>query len=209
MGNSQTAKSQLKSCRELTKFEERELKELFSFYKENRGKSEEGLPKLTIQALMEPLGWTSGEYVDRIFDFFDENGDGVVDFKEFVVGMSLLFKGDPEDKIRFYFEIYDLDGDGYLTEEEVSKIVKSNLKAVGVLLGSGSNLPMEEALAEKRLVAKYTARLFEDADKNGDQRISFAEFKHACKMNPTLRKFLSNTEKALADEGEFLHIAEK
>merc|ERR1719232_1157137 len=51
--------------------------------------------------------------VQRVIDIFDEDGNGEVDFKEFIQGVSQFsVKGDKSSKLRFAFKIYDMDGDG-------------------------------------------------------------------------------------------------
>ncbi len=48
--------------------------------------------------------------VQRVIDIFDTDGNGEVDFKEFIQGMSLFsVKGDKDSKLRFAFKIYDMD----------------------------------------------------------------------------------------------------
>ncbi|KAK2491084.1 hypothetical protein MC885_000474 [Smutsia gigantea] len=51
--------------------------------------------------------------VQRVFDIFDTDGNGEMDFKEFILGTSQFsVKGDEEQKLRFAFSIYDMDKDG-------------------------------------------------------------------------------------------------
>lgn len=48
------------------------------------------------------------EYVlNRLFDIFDTNNDGVCNFVEFATGLSVLCVGDREEKIKAAFSLYD------------------------------------------------------------------------------------------------------
>lgn len=64
---------------------------------------------------------------------FDEDGNGDVDFKEFVSGLSAFSaKGKKEEKLRFAFKVYDIDRDGYISNGELFIVLKmmvgNNLK---------------------------------------------------------------------------------
>lgn len=39
-------------------------------------------------------------FADRLFGIFDQDQDGTVDFSELMAGLSILCKGDPEEKLR-------------------------------------------------------------------------------------------------------------
>lgn len=47
--------------------------------------------------------------VDRLFDAFDEDGNGVVDTREFFAGVAVLCGGDGEDRTRMAFQLYDTE----------------------------------------------------------------------------------------------------
>lgn len=58
-----------------------------------------------------------------LFRAFDTNRDQVVDFREFTIGLHLMTKGTPDEKIRFFFDSFDDDGDGYLTADQLSQLM--------------------------------------------------------------------------------------
>jgi Ca2+-binding EF-hand superfamily protein len=45
----------------------------------------------------------------RVFEVFDRDGNGMVDFAEFVAGLSLLCRASGDDKIRAAFNLFDSD----------------------------------------------------------------------------------------------------
>ena len=63
-----------------------------------------------------PLPGMMGE---RLFKVFDRDDSGGIDFQEFLTGMALIYRGTIEEKKKFLFEMYDLDGDGVVTREEL------------------------------------------------------------------------------------------
>jgi Ca2+-binding EF-hand superfamily protein len=60
-----------------------------------------------------------------VIQVFDKNGDGNISFYEFVMGLSRLSSaGRDEDKLRFAFSIYDINGDGYISNGELFNVLK-------------------------------------------------------------------------------------
>ena len=58
------------------------------------------------------LGGTS---VEHLFDIFDRNGDGRVDYTELITGLTVLCGGNRDDKAAMAFHLQDYDGDGYIS----------------------------------------------------------------------------------------------
>ncbi|XP_004747779.1 calcineurin subunit B type 2 [Mustela nigripes] len=99
--------------------------------------------------------------VQRVVDVFDTDGNGEVNFKEFILGTSQFsVRGDEEEKLRFAFSIYDIDKDGYISNGELFQVLK---------LMVGDNL---EDWQLQQLVDKTIIVL----DRDGDGKISFEEF---------------------------------
>jgi hypothetical protein len=51
-----------------------------------------------------PCG-NSKEFVDQIFRIFDKDGDGYIDFKEFMLATDMTASGSPEEKLRWAFKV--------------------------------------------------------------------------------------------------------
>ena len=47
-----------------------------------------------------------------MFSSFDNDGDGFVDFKEFMTGFAVFKKGSVEEKLKWALSMYDLDKNG-------------------------------------------------------------------------------------------------
>jgi len=48
----------------------------------------------------------------QIFAIFDRDGNGSIDFREFMMATDTTEKGSIEDKLRWAFRMYDKDGSG-------------------------------------------------------------------------------------------------
>ncbi|XP_036289073.1 calcineurin subunit B type 2 [Pipistrellus kuhlii] len=100
----------------------------------------------------------------RVFEVFDADGDGQVDFEEFVAGTSQFsIRSDEEQKLRFAFNIYDMDKDGYISNGELFQVLKMMV---------GNNLKDWEL---QQVVDKSIIIL----DTDGDGRLSYEEFRAA------------------------------
>lgn len=50
--------------------------------------------------------------------------DGVVDFREYVMAISMLIEGSAVEKLHWSFKLYDKDRDGAITKEEMLEIMQ-------------------------------------------------------------------------------------
>lgn len=66
--------------------------------------------------------------------------------QKFVQGLSILSRGTLEEKLCWTFQLYDINGDGRITKEEMNDIVT----AIYNLMGH----PTEEKIDEDRIKAK-------------------------------------------------------
>lgn len=64
-------------------------------------------------------------FVDGLFRAFDENGDGLIDFKELVCALSASCRGPDTARLHFVAQIFDSDGDGNLTKVDIAQIYES------------------------------------------------------------------------------------
>ncbi|KXS15214.1 EF-hand calcium-binding domain-containing protein 1-like protein, partial [Gonapodya prolifera JEL478] len=65
--------------------------------------------------------------MDRVFRCFDADSDNYVNFEEFIRGMSLFLKGKFEEKAKFCFRVYDLNGDRFISKDEMYQMLKNSL----------------------------------------------------------------------------------
>ena len=131
-----------------------EFKEAFSLFDKD---GDGTITTLELGTVMRSLGQnpTDAELQDMINEV-DVDGNGTIDFKEFLSMMAKKFKDtDSEEEIRQAFQVFDKDGNGTISAKE--------LKAVMESLG--------EKLSDKEVDA-----MIQEADLDGDGCINYQEF---------------------------------
>jgi len=138
-------------------------------------------------------------FVERLFILLDTNGDGVVDLHEFVTGLSLLCKGTIEQKLELSFKAYDLDGNGYISKDELASMFKSAwISAFQALCATYGNEELsKEDLNEfsEEMATQFSNNSFNTLDLNGDGQISFEEFKEFAMSEPKITATLNEFKK--------------
>jgi len=168
MGNKEgsLSKEDLDQLTEVTHFDRKEIKTIFKQFKKENPSGY--ISKSELKNAISLMGLQPDDYlITRIFQVYDKNGDGKIDFRECVNVLSIASRGSPREKLEFSFHLYDLDGNGFISREEFSAIVKSLFKS----LPSTENLPPDRNTPEK-----VADKFFETADKNNDKQVSFEEF---------------------------------
>ncbi|KAB8346202.1 hypothetical protein FH972_023247 [Carpinus fangiana] len=128
-----------------------------------------------------PFGDPSS-FADYVFNVFDADKSGSIDFKEFICALSVTSRGKMEDKLDWAFQLYDIDGDGQISYEEMLSIVKAIYKMVGSMV----KLPEDEDTPEKRVT-----KIFKMMDKDRSGTLDKAEFKEGSKRDETIVSALS------------------
>ncbi|ORX56479.1 EF-hand [Piromyces finnis] len=87
-----------------------------------------GITHNTFELCLGPLSLEKNLIIERLFRFFDQNHDGVINFEELVCGLSILCKGSLDERIKHTFIGYDLDEDGKISRSELHKMLTAYFK---------------------------------------------------------------------------------
>ncbi|KYO20928.1 hypothetical protein Y1Q_0001262 [Alligator mississippiensis] len=117
-------------------------------------------------------------FAERFFALFDSDESGTISLDELLKALNLLIHGNETDKLRFLFQVYDVDGSGSIDPDELHTVLKSCLRE------SAISLP-EEKLDD------LTLALFESADKDHSGSITFEELKEELERFPEVMENLT------------------
>lgn len=107
------------------KIDKRELETLRKLFRERCGGKHKALTKTKFREVYDELfpGKSTG-YADEMFRLFDMDGNGEVDFVEFVRNICMCDSDDIEEKIEVAFALYDKDNSKTISQTEVRNILE-------------------------------------------------------------------------------------
>ncbi|PHT96058.1 Calcineurin B-like protein 4 [Capsicum annuum] len=115
-------------------------------------------------------------FSERIFNLFDSNKDGLIDFGEFIRTLSIFHpNASQEEKIYVTFKLYDIWQKGFIGREEVKELI------FGLLYES-------ELILTDDIVEAIIDKTIGEADFNGDGKIDIEEWNTFVAQNPSLLK---------------------
>jgi len=116
----------------------------------------------------------------HIFRMYDKNGDGHIDFREFMIVLYVMSNGTPEENLKQIFRIFDINNDGSVSQKELGRLVKDLFHLF--TKKDNPDHASQEALADKA---------FKEMDTDSDGRVTQEEFVKACLNQETISKMLA------------------
>ncbi|KPA78382.1 calcineurin b subunit (CNB) [Leptomonas pyrrhocoris] len=149
---------ELQSIRESTALTDAQIHRLYKrFAKLNKDRSGE----ITREEFNSIPALASNPLVDRVLAVMDTDGDSTVDFGEFVRALSVLSSAtSKEDKLRFTFKMYDIDGDGRISNKDL-------FQTLSIMVGVNLSQMQLQQIVDKTFI---------EADVDRDGYITFEDF---------------------------------
>ncbi len=157
-----------------------DVNKVFTSFVENN--SDAILTKQEFCVLYDKLRPETAEQIDEIagyvFECFDADDSGTINFNEFMIAYAMTSRGDYGDKLNYAFDLYDIDENGTLNKTELRAVLECMLD----LLGADKRGYSSEDLANKCLT---------ELDDSLDGKITKEEFISGLLENYSLRALMS------------------
>lgn len=98
------------------------------------------------------------------------------------MGLSVLARGSLPERLQWAFSLYDVNGDGIITKDEMLDIVGSIYEMMG---------RFTEPQVDEYSAREHVDRVFQKMDLNKDGVISLEEFMDTCRMDENIVRGMS------------------
>ncbi|KAH3758621.1 TBC1 domain family member 2B [Pelomyxa schiedti] len=115
----------------------------------------------------------------QLFKIFDANGDNRIDFRELMVGLSLLSKGSVEERLHLCFRTYDPENTGYISKDDIVDMLRSVYKRA----------KCDNGLTLDTTILKMVNDMCQSLDIVGEGLISFEDFLQIVHCSPQLIEY--------------------
>ncbi|XP_070496659.1 NADPH oxidase 5 [Chironomus tepperi] len=99
-------------------------------------------------------------FTERVFQIFDKDNSGTISLQEFIDSMHQFAGQSTENKIKFLFKVYDLDGDGLIQHEELQHVMRACMDENGMKFSETQ-------------IDDLTRAMFDDADSENRGAITY------------------------------------
>ncbi|KAF1784286.1 EF-Hand 1, calcium-binding site [Phytophthora cactorum] len=138
-------------------------------YKRFQATDKDGSGQIDYSEFCEVLQVDPSPQCEKVFQLFDNDKTGRIDVREFMIALSNFTGAEKEEKLKFAFLVFDEDGNGVITRQELMKILKANHMA-----------------SNESEVSRKADTIMSQGDKDGDGVISFDEFSVVSKKFPNI-----------------------
>ena len=129
--------------------------------------------KIDKSEFQQNLSINNEKIINRIFDIFDKDRNGFLDVNEFIDGIENLIHGEENQKIKFAFDIHDIDASGDIDKIELKILIKN------ILIENNLDFDLNQ-------IDLIVHDLFKNADVDGNGKIDFNEFLKLIEKYPSL-----------------------
>ncbi|CAD6184994.1 unnamed protein product [Caenorhabditis auriculariae] len=121
-------------------------------------------------------------YSDLLFDTFDNDGNGTINFQEFVKALSILCRGTMDEKLDWLYKLYDPKDKGEVTWHRLYYVITS----MDDLMGRKAKPSYTREQKHER-----ASQVFQKFDVGNKGRITKEDFIRICKTDRTILNSIS------------------
>ena len=119
---------------------------------------------------------------NRVFEVLDRDRSGFIDWHEFLVGISTLVSGSPREVVRMAFSVFDNNGNGQLSLNEVHTLLTH--------MSRGGNTEENHSIVVDKMKKALTKEEFKKYDVNETRTLNLRQFEKLCWGHPELVEFI-------------------
>lgn len=179
--NSDITNEDLEFLKKHTRYNEKTIKEMYEGFKQDCPERKISKEKFVEMYRMFFSSGNPEKFCENVFRTFDVDKNDYIDFKEFLLAVGITSGWSSKEKLKWAFRIYDINGDGFIEKEEMTKIIQALYEMLGQCF---EDMPVDTP-------QERTALIFEKMDYNHDNHLSLEEFLNGCTEDPKLARFLS------------------
>eukprot|EP00105_Crassostrea_gigas_P046632 XP_019930780.1 PREDICTED: NADPH oxidase 5 [Crassostrea gigas] len=134
--------------------------------------------KIQLEDFKDVLGVRQSFFAERFFDLFDKEKSGNIEVYLLLHGLRTLANGAPVEKLKFVFDVYDIDGSGSIEREELKTILTTCMEESSLFLG-------EDHLND------LTDVMFDAAGKDRTGSMTFDDLRQVVEKHPSVMENLT------------------
>ncbi|KAL4484387.1 hypothetical protein ABPG74_019564 [Tetrahymena malaccensis] len=167
-----------------------ELRQRFYRMSKNTGK----LRKEQFREHMGVLGLDTVFFLsDRIFTMLDSDGDGQINFQDFINYFDIITNGSQEQKAQIAFNYIDTTNQGSFDLEDLKKMIGGIMNSYCAVTGAHFN---EE---QQRRTDQYIISIFDEMSTKKNGRVTFAEYLESIRKNPNILEIFEFLNKGIQE----------
>ena len=151
-----------KTIQEKTGLSEKQVKDQFEEYMKICPDGSMTKQKF-IELSRKAIGDQSEFLSDSLFRVFDEDNSGTMDFTEYMLAINATSLNSPEDKLKWMFDVFDKDGGGTISPQEINALLQ------GLFEMSGQEFDDEDLVVASK-------KIMDVIDVDGDGEVTKKEF---------------------------------
>ncbi len=140
-------------------------------------------------------------YARHVFRAFDTDKSNTVDFREFLIGLSMTSStSSPQTKLEWTFHVFDIDGNGLLTRRECLEVIECIVRFNQSLQNDPSNGDIDQII---NIAKRSMMKIFENANEHSMDKLTMSQFVQGCLKDEFICQLLA-PDSTLTNTGDSL-----
>ena len=128
-------------------------------------------------------------FARHIFRAFDLDKSNTVDFREFLIGLSITSKSSsPQTKLEWIFQVFDIDGNGLLTRSECVEVIDAIVRFNHCQQIDEENSDVEELI---RTAKRSMMNIFNNISDRHCNALTMTQFVEGCQKDELISQLLA------------------